>query len=132
MFQKMLNLEDEDGQDLENIQSEFNRRNAIQSTDNKSYRLFLDQLYKYKYTLKNEDSNFPPESLVAPDINDYDFDKVLDSNLTMTDYDEFVDENIKKFEQKNNFSVSDDQIISWAAQQDFEAMQRSLQSDKQF
>ena len=42
MFQKMLNLEDEDGQDLENIQSEFNRRNAIQSTDNKSYRLFLD------------------------------------------------------------------------------------------
>ena len=50
----------------------------------------------------------------------------------MSDYDEFVDENIKKFEQKNNFSVSDDQIISWAAQQDFEAMQRSLQSDKQF
>ena len=57
---------------------------------------------------------------------------MLDSNLTMSDYDKFVDENIKKFEQKNNFSVSDDQIISWAAQQDFEAMQRSLQSDKQF
>jgi hypothetical protein len=75
MFSKMLNLDD--GEVLENIQSEFNRRNAIQSTDNKSYRLFLDQLYKYKYTLKNED-NGNLESLVAPDINNYDFDNFLD------------------------------------------------------
>ena len=105
----MLNTEDSDQNPvLENIQAEFNRRNAIQSTDNKSYRLFLDQLYKYKYTLKNDDTDYSLESLIAPDINNFDFDKDFYTNATLTDYDEFIDENIKKFEQKNNFTVSDD------------------------
>ena len=76
--------------------------------------------------MKNEDLGYSLETLNAPDINNYDFDKELDTNMTYTDYDEFIDENIKKFEQSNNFTVSDDQIISWASKQDFEAMQKSL------
>ena len=88
----MLNTDegDWDSEIVENIQAEFNRRNSIQNTDNKSYRLFLEQLYKYKYTLKKDDLDLSLETLNAPDINNYDFDKEIDLNdlnLTISDYD---------------------------------------------
>lgn len=54
MFSEVFNIGDVEGSNtnIENLQAEFNRRNAIQNTNDKSYRLFLDQLYKYKYTIQ--------------------------------------------------------------------------------
>jgi hypothetical protein len=37
-------------------------------------------------------------------------------NFTISEFDEFIDENIRKFEEKNDYNVTDGEIISWAAQ----------------
>ena len=94
------------------MEKEFNKRMAIQSTTDKSYRTFLDEIYKFKRTPPIPyDSNqlyLPPISLESPAIdikaeNKRQFEEDF-NNTDIKSFDDLIDVNIKELERKSNSS----------------------------
>lgn len=112
---------------------QFDQENLIQGDPSKNYRLFLEDMYKYKFALRENQLDAQGET--APNILDYDFGEVDSIQLEdFSNFDEFVDENIRAFEESKGISLTakDSQAATIQDLKEFQEFALNMREDKQY
>jgi hypothetical protein len=110
---------------------QFDQENLIQGDPSKNYRLFLEDMYKYKFALRENQLDAQGET--APNILDYDFGEVDSIQLEdFSNFDEFVDENIRAFEESKGISLTakDSQAATIQDFKEFQEFALNMREDK--